>query len=192
MAAGEKSDEDLKTTLALARKKPLAFGLCLGKKSDTTVLMTHKTKAPSLLGQQARKAGETGKFTFGLMSVSGKNLELTCEGDIPAGAGRKVKEYLKSAGFAMRVLLLDTAGNQVEGDGDEDDDTTGADAAGAQDGADTEGEGDAGPDPRAAEWEQRAEHLTAALDQATDAPSGDRRAPLAAAGAGQTGHRWCL
>ena len=120
MPAGQESGDDLKTTIGQARKKPLAFGLCLGKKADTTLLMTHKTKSPSVVGQQARKAGETSKFTFGMMSVKGKNMMLTCEGDVPAGMARKTKEYLKSAGFPMKVVLLDMSGATIESDGDDD------------------------------------------------------------------------
>lgn len=162
MAAGDSTD-DLKTTLALARKNPLSFGLCLGKKPETTVLMTHKTKAPSVMGQQARKAGETGKFTFGTMSVNGKILELRCEGDAPSGAGRKTKEYLKSAGFSMRVVLLDMTGNVLEGDDDGDSDGEEPAPGEGQSGPDAE------PDPRLAEWEQTSADLAAAIDAATDA-----------------------
>ncbi|MFV0492107.1 MAG: hypothetical protein ACK5M4_09830 [Pseudorhodobacter sp.] len=182
MAAGNSSDQDLKTTLAQARKKPLAFGLCLGKKPDTTVLMTHKTKAPSVLGQQARKAGDTSKFTFGMMSVRSKNLQLTCEGDVPAGAGRKIKEYLKSAGFAMKVILLDATGSQIEGDDEEDE---GGESAAAisepqqgspessPSGGDDEDTGDEdigedGPDPLLEEWEKARKKLETAIEKATD------------------------
>ena len=167
MAASENTD-DLKTTLALARRNPLSFGLCFGKKPETTVLMTHKTKAPSVMGQQARKAGETGKFTFGTMSVNGKILELRCEGDAPAGAGRKIKEYLKSAGIAMRVVLLDMTGNVLDGDDDSD-----AEKPEAGDGAAPEIPAqtgpDAEPDPRLAEWEQTSAELASAIDTATGA-----------------------
>jgi len=169
MAANESTD-DLKTALALARKNPLSFGLCLGKKPETTVLMTHKTKAPSVMGQQARKAGETGKFTFGTMSVSGKILELRCEGDAPSGAGRKTKEYLKSAGFAMRVVLLDMTGNVLEGDDDADAD--GEEPASGEDAASemsAEPGPDAEPDPRLAEWEQTSAELASAIDTTTGA-----------------------
>jgi len=95
VADAKDSVEDIKTAIAKARKKPLAFGLCLGKKPESTVLITHKSKSASVLGQQARKAGETSKFTFGTMKVQSKNLFLTCEGDAPAGAAKKIKMFLK-------------------------------------------------------------------------------------------------
>lgn len=52
-------------------------------------MMAHKTKMPSVLGQRARKADDTETFTPGMLSVQGKVLSLTCEGDEPAGAGRR-------------------------------------------------------------------------------------------------------
>ncbi len=182
MAAGKESGEDIGTAIGQARKKPLAFGLCLGKKAETTLLMTHKTKAPSVVGQHARKAGETNKFTFGTMSVKGKNLMLTCEGDIPAGMARKTKEFLKSAGLAMKVVLLDPTGATIESDGDDDDDDdTEASVAEAPEAPEEPTEAVAaepeeaavaaaedGPDPRKAEWETTAKKLETALDKAAE------------------------
>ncbi len=189
MPAGQESGEDLKTTIGQARKKPLAFGLCLGKKADTTLLMTHKTKSPSVVGQQARKAGETSKFTFGMMSVKGKNLMLTCEGDVPAGMARKTKEYLKSAGFPMKVVLLDKSGATIESDGDDDEEENEAglavtdeeleeetvaaadpseEVAGAVADEQAGATADDGPDPRAVEWAATARKLEAALEKATE------------------------
>jgi hypothetical protein len=113
--------EEIKANIAVARKRPLAFGLCLGKKPETTILINHKTKEPDALGRQAKKDGETNKFVCGMMSVEGKNLNLSCVGDIPTGIARKTKEMLKLAGLKFKVRVLDPSGNPVEEDGDEED-----------------------------------------------------------------------
>jgi len=190
VAGAKDSDEDLKTAIAQARKKPLAFGLCLGKKPDGTVLLTHKTKAAPILGQQARKAGETGKFTFGTMSVKSKNLLLTCEGDPPAGAARKIKDFLKGAGLPMKVKLLDAAGATLEDDGEDDEEE--ADAKGSAVDAEPDAKEGAGgnesdpatdtaapeetpqDDALAAKWAETHARLQAAIDSS----SNDSSVPL--------------
>jgi len=193
VAGSKASDEDLKTAIAQARKKPLAFGLCLGKKPDATVLMTHKTKAASVLGQQARKAGETGKFTFGSMNVKSKSLLLTCEGDAPAGAAKKIKDFLKIKGFPMKVVLLDPAGGTLEADGeDEEDQEQDAGASAVQEEEEVqaatapeeeEQQDGVSPqtDPLAPKWEDTAGKLQAAIEKASNGgtiPLDDARAKL--------------
>lgn len=120
MAAEGSKTEELKADIAVARKRPLAFGLCLGKSVETTVLVTHKTKDPEAMGRQAKKDGETAKIAFGMMSVEGKNLNLSCEKEPPAGLARKTKEMLKAAGVKFKVRILDAEGNLLEEDGDDD------------------------------------------------------------------------
>ncbi|MFN3972146.1 MAG: hypothetical protein ACK4L4_12345 [Gemmobacter sp.] len=117
----EKLDE-LKSNIAFARKRPLAFGLCLGKSAETTVLLSHKTKDPETVGRLAKKEGETTKIAFGMMAVEAKNLNFMCHGDVIPGLARKTKEMLKAAGIKMKVRILDAEGNLLEDDGDEDED----------------------------------------------------------------------
>lgn len=134
--------DELKDSVAVARKRELAFGLCIGKSAETTLLVCHKTKDPETLGRQAKKDGETSKVTFGMMKVEGKNLNLSCQGDIPAGIARKTREMLKLANLNLKVRVLDPTGNAVEEDGDEE-----------QDGEEQGGEEPvAAADPLAEEW----------------------------------------
>lgn len=70
------------------------------------MLVTHKSKAPSILGKQAKADGETGQFTFGTLSVKGKDLSLALEGKMPQGIDRKMKELLKAAGMPMKVNVI--------------------------------------------------------------------------------------
>lgn len=112
--------KELKETIVLAKKRELNFGLCLGKKPETMVLMTHKTKTPAALGKLAKADGETQQFTYGILSADGKDLKLAVEGKIYPGMGRKVREMLKGAGLSMKILVLDPDGNEAESDDPED------------------------------------------------------------------------
>ncbi|MEO9516439.1 MAG: hypothetical protein ABJH45_12570 [Paracoccaceae bacterium] len=119
MAMDEAKITELKDAIAFARKRELSFGLCLGKKAENTVLVTHKTKAPAALGKQAKSDGETGYFTFGKMSVTGKEMTFVIEGKMLAGITKKIKELMKVAGLAAKVIILDPQGNTADSDSDE-------------------------------------------------------------------------
>ncbi|NKB15863.1 MAG: hypothetical protein HC774_01400, partial [Sphingomonadales bacterium] len=122
MPLDKSATDELKANIAFARKRELAFGLCIGKAAETTVLVCHKTKAPDAMGRQAKKDGETAKVACGMMTVEGKNLNLSCEGDVPSGLARKTREMLKIVGLKLKVRILDAAGNAIEEDGDEEED----------------------------------------------------------------------
>lgn len=157
--------EELKTSIAFARKRPLAFGLCLGKAPETTVLLSHKTKDPETVGRLAKKEGETTKIAFGMMTVEAKNLNLLCHGDIVPGLARKTKEMLKAAGLKMKVRILDAEGNLLEDDGEEDEDG-GPDVA-VGPGPDTP------TDPQKEKWTQTRPRVEEALAKAGADPKYD-------------------
>ncbi|HMO07105.1 MAG TPA: hypothetical protein PKD10_05580 [Paracoccaceae bacterium] len=164
----EKLDE-LKSNLAFARKRPLAFGLCLGKAAETTVLLNHKTKEPEALGRLAKKEGETTKVVFGTMAVEGKNLDLACQSDPIPGLARKTKEMLKALGLKMKVRILDAEGNVLEEQGDEDDE--GNDLVAQDD--------DAPTDPEQERWNTTRPEVEAALDRAEAEGKADLTGPRA-------------
>ncbi len=119
------NDEDvdeLKSQIAIARKRDLNFALCLGKKPEGTVLLTHKIKNAEILRKQAKKAGETAKIAFGIMRVKSKDVMFTCEDKPPSGIARKSKEFFKTIGLQMKVKILDPSGQILEDDGDADED----------------------------------------------------------------------
>ena len=160
MAIDAAKADALKTDIGFARKRDLAFGLCIGKSPETTVLVCHKTKDPEALGRQAKKEGETAKMTYGLMKVEGKNLNLSCQGDVPSGLARRTREMLKAAGLKLKVRILDADGNSLEEDG-EDEDLPPAEAEGAAE------------DPLAAEWAQARERADARVAATRDLPGHD-------------------
>lgn len=104
----EESDlEDLRFMIAKARKGPVNFGLCLGRKPENTVLILHRKKAPEFLQRKAKKEGETAKIACGEIEVSGKLASFRCLED-PAPALRKVlkKFFANTVGMALKVKLL--------------------------------------------------------------------------------------
>lgn len=114
---------ELKTNISLARKRALAFGLCLGKKPDGTILICHKTKKPEVLGRQAKKEGETPKFTFGTMTCEGSKIILKCLGDPPAGLAKRVRLMFLEAKLKVKVVVLDPSGNTKDPDGEDEEET---------------------------------------------------------------------
>ena len=122
---------DLKSLIAAARRGPLAFGVCMGKKPEETVMLLHRTKSAEVLGKSAKKQVETAKVAFGEIEVSGKKASLTCHEDPPPGIARSLKLFFsKTVEMPLKVILLSANGAVLESDGDDDaDDTAEAGAA---------------------------------------------------------------
>ncbi len=162
--------EELKSSIAFARKRPLAFGLCLGKAAETTVLLSHKTKDPETVGRQAKKEGETSKLVFGTMTVEGKCLNLLIQCDPIPGVARKAREMLKSAGLKLKVRILDPDGNLLEEHADPEDEEEPVAA----------GEAPEASDPKQEEWDQTRPRVQAALAKAGSVGTLDLKQALAA------------
>lgn len=157
MPLDQNAQDELKANIGFARKRELAFGLCLGKSAETTILACHKTKDPETVGRQAKKDGETNKVAYGMMTVDGKNLNLSCQGDVPTGMARKTREMLKLAGLNLKVRILDAQGNTIEEDGDEE--------GGA--------EGGAAADPLTEEWNATKARVAPLVETARALPPGE-------------------
>ena len=110
--------EEMRSLLAVARKRPVSFGICMGKSPESTVFFLHRMKAPDVLGRQAKKEGDTAKVAFGEANAKGKKLMLTCEGDIPAGGAKRTKQFLSTVGLKLKVVMLDASGNVGDDDGE--------------------------------------------------------------------------
>ena len=109
----------LRSHIADARKRPMNFGVCLGKKPDATVLVCHKSRASEILAREARKAGETVKTASGILEVDGSKLNFTCLEDPPTGFAKTLKGFIKAAGLSsLKVRILSVDGNLLEDDGD--------------------------------------------------------------------------
>jgi hypothetical protein len=114
--------DELQAAIAVARKRPLNFAICLRKQPETSVMTTHRTKAADVLARKAKKEGETNKLAFGQMEVKGKLATLTCEADPPTGAAKKIRDFLgKVAGIKMKIILLGADGAVLEDSGDDGD-----------------------------------------------------------------------
>lgn len=155
--------KDLESAIALGRKKELPFGVCLGKKPDATVWKSMKTKSPEVNGKLAKKEGETGLFTFGVMTVKSKDINLVVHGKMVTGLVKKLKLFLKEAGLKMKVRVFDLEGNALEAD-DEDDELgeAGPEETGAPE-----------PDPQQDKWKAVAVKILDALKKAEATPDID-------------------
>lgn len=168
MPMEESALEDLKSMLAFARKGPVGFGLCLGKKPGNTVLIMHRKKAPEMLQRLAKKEGETAKTACGEIEVTGKKVNLRCFEDPPAGLLKTLKSFFpKTVGMALRVVLIAADGSVLGGDEDEEETTATVDE-----------QEDTGPDPRLAALNVSAKELAGQIGAVADEAA---RAKLAGA-----------
>lgn len=141
MAEGMDPDE-IKSLIGVSRKRALNFGLCLGKKPDTSVILMHRMKSPDVLGRQAKQAGETNKATFGTLETKGKKLKMTLQADMPAGLAQHGRKFFGSLGIKLSIVVLDSTGNTLESDLDDED---------TDENTDTDETGNE-VDPNAAKW----------------------------------------
>lgn len=155
MPLSESDMDELKAMIAVARQRDVNFGLCIGKKPETTILMMHRMKSPDILGRMAKKDGETTKVTFGLASVSGKILTLKCMEEPPGGLVKPTKLFLRAIGAPMKVCIADAEGNLLEEDSEDDD------AA-----EETSGMDDETPNPDRDRWEKVAPEVARRVEAA--------------------------
>lgn len=162
--------KELKAILKKAKKEPLSFGFNPGKDEDDTFFGMHKTKGPQVLGRAAKEEGAGSKWTFGTALVKGKELQLTCERDLPQAA-KKLKKYLKKQKVMLNVILLDENGNILDSDIED----------GLPDDPEMEGDDDAPPAPEASTAAPTSNEIPVAPppgNEATPAPN-DEPAPPA-------------
>ena len=161
MPAKAVSTKELKDAIRLAKKREINFAVCLGKKSEGTVILTDRIKEAAALARQAKKEGETPKIASGKMTVDGREMQLTCESTPPSGMARKLREYFKnSVGLAMKVTLLSAGGDVLEADGE----------AEEEDAPEQAGET---PDPRAQDWAQKRAELEPQVMKFVSSPAND-------------------
>ncbi len=133
--------KELTGQISAARKRDLNFAICLGKKTDTTVFLLDRIKAPDLLGRNAKKSGDTAKIAFGTCNADGNKLNLTCQSDVLAGLAKKTRAFLTLVKLPMKVCVFDAQGILIEEDG-------------AREDAKVEDGKAAALDPLQAKWEQ--------------------------------------
>lgn len=163
--------DDLKINIADAKKRALPFGLCVGKKPETTMLICDKKKKPDLLAKQAKKAGDTNKVAQGVLETKGAELHFTCEGDIPGGLQRKLKEYLSAASLKFKIRIVDSSGKFLDEDGEEDA-VSNEPSVATGNPPNVESVSDAKPDPLLEKWSIVEARISAAL--AKSSPKNDK------------------
>lgn len=158
--------EEMKGLIAVARKRPLAFGLCLGKSPEGTVFTLHRLKEGEVLARSAKKQGETAKVTHGTAEVKGKVLTLTCNGDVIAGMSKNLKRFLKANDMGLKVIALDPSGALADDDGEPEEEEGAAAPASPGPGAAAPAEADKAQGADAANWEKVAPAMAALVARA--------------------------
>ena len=124
MAQDVPTAEEVKDFLVASRKRSLCFGLCLGKKPASTVMIMHRRQPPEALMRLAKKAGESPRVTCGKIKTKGKKITLYCERDAPPGLAKHLRRYLITLPMkGMSVTVLDAQGSVLEEELDEEEQT---------------------------------------------------------------------
>ena len=108
MPLDAKELDEFKRLLAASKQKAFPFALCLGKKGpeDTAFLISKVLKADKLLLQaRAYKGVDPAKRASGMVTSTGALVTLDCLDKPPSQCAKKVREYLKSLGYNLKVEL---------------------------------------------------------------------------------------
>ena len=84
--------DELRKILKVAKKRDLAFAYAPGKTREDDIFSIHRKRAPEIVSRAVRKESEGTKYAFGMASVAGKVLSLTCERELP-GMSKKLKRF---------------------------------------------------------------------------------------------------
>ncbi|MBL4919059.1 hypothetical protein [Szabonella alba] len=102
----------LKKFVKIARKQPLPFAFVPGTGDEEPTFMLHRRKKAEVMGKTLRKETGQSKVSFGMMSVEGKTVSLTCDKVVP-GLGKKLQRFFRQQKVPMDVILLDAEGNEI-------------------------------------------------------------------------------
>lgn len=116
----EEETDELKSLLAVARKRAINFAVCLGQNHETTVFAMHRRKSPDVLGRKVKKEGETTKITTGHVRLNAKTLTLTCIEPPPPGTARQLRLFFRDFGLPLKVDILEVSGTPIDSDGQDD------------------------------------------------------------------------
>lgn len=128
---------ELSQVVLSVRKRPHSFALLIGK--DGLVLEVHPTRSCDAVRQAAKKKGGGSRGAVGIMSIEGKSILFSCEGEDPPRILPKLaKAHLRDRGLQFKVLMQLPDGTILDGDAEEGGETP-------------EGGGEATPDDGTAE-----------------------------------------
>lgn len=111
------AEDDYSGIIKLARKKAFNFAWLEG--ADAPILKANIRKPIDAMVKAAKRDGGGVKGAWGVMTVEGKTVVLTCEDEPPQSFAKKARQQLKSQGIAMMVEIRTPAGSQMS---DEDED----------------------------------------------------------------------
>ncbi len=104
--------KELRSLVALATKKTLAFAYCPGSKGELLFLLDKKKK-PGSLGLIAKKEGPGKNVAFGTCRVVGNVMELTCEKSLNK-MSKTLHRYFMAQKIRLSFEILDFGGTVLE------------------------------------------------------------------------------
>ncbi|MBI1172303.1 hypothetical protein GC209_12955 [bacterium] len=93
---------EFKQMIAVAKRKPVNIGMCLGSSPEETVVKMHRSRSPASLKRVAKSEGETTKAACGTIEIVGREAKFTCDGRPPSGLTRQLKIYFQSLGIPLK------------------------------------------------------------------------------------------
>ncbi|RUS59677.1 hypothetical protein EGN72_13345 [Pseudorhodobacter sp. E13] len=105
---------ELKKLVKIARTKSLAFAFCPAAGEEEPMFCLHRRKKPEILGKALRKESEQTKVAFGMATVEGKTLNMTCDRLVP-GMSKKLKKFFRGQKLPLDVVVMDAEGQEVGG-----------------------------------------------------------------------------
>lgn len=164
----EKDAQHLKKMLKMARKRPINFGISLGKGDESLAFLSHQARDPKSLRKKAREETGNSKGAHGEMTVDGKNLVFACQDSPPGPIVKAMRLFLKDLKVPLRAEFLgpdEAPGSARAASADGAEDADGADGAEAAP-AEADSADGAGADGPQAKWEAVFARLEPAVGRA--------------------------
>lgn len=123
------SDEEiaaLKAALQRARRQPMNFAAALGRQAEDHRLSLHPTRAGRALAKEVKDATGVKQVVWGLTETDDSRkdtLVLALDAKPPSGLAKKLANWLKLHGLPIRKVALKLAGQELDEDKEEAEDT---------------------------------------------------------------------
>ncbi|MBL4916423.1 DUF4781 domain-containing protein [Szabonella alba] len=113
----EADDTDPVAVIVKARKRPMNIAWFLGP--EGLVLRAHPRKPLDTLRRQAMAGGAQPRGALGVMTVSGKLIELRCEEAPPRSFPKKARQWLADLGQTFKIRVLLPSGETLDSEKEE-------------------------------------------------------------------------
>lgn len=108
--------KELKGNLALARKIPLNFAFAPGSGRKESACEMHRKLPPTKLRMKVKKTTGSAKVLYGVASVEGKMLSVTCDEEPPRPLIKALRKFLVEVKLKHKIQILDLDGSVLIAD----------------------------------------------------------------------------